>query len=127
VVGAPARVTFNTTAGGAVEGITFHQEGDHPGKRVADARPAVDLNSFAGRYFSEELETFYDLTVKDGQLFISHRRFGPVALTHTDGDTFSGTMPVSQVVFRRDAQGNITGFEAGNGRARGILFQKVNR
>ena len=125
VVGAPARVTFNTTAGGVVEGITFHQEGDHPGKRVAEERKAVDLNSFAGRYFSEELETFYDLSVKDGKLVIQHRRFGPVTLTHTDGDTFSGTLPVSQIVFRRDAQGNVTGFEAGNGRARGILFTKV--
>ena len=38
---------------------------------------------------------------------------------------FSGTMPVSQVVFRRDAQGNITGFTAGNGRARDIVFTKV--
>src|SRR5690606_34065860 len=56
VVGAPARVTFNAAADGAVEGITFHQGGDHPGKRVADERPAVDLASFAGRYYSEELE-----------------------------------------------------------------------
>jgi hypothetical protein len=33
---------------------------------------------------------------------------------------------VSQAVFRRDGQGNVTGFEAGNGRARGILFKKVS-
>ena len=85
----------------------------------------MDLTSFAGRYFSEELETFYDLTVEGGQLVIRHRRFGPVALTHTSGDSFSGTLPVSQVVFSRDAQGNVAGFDAGNGRARGILFKKV--
>jgi CubicO group peptidase (beta-lactamase class C family) len=127
VVGAPARITFNTSAAGAVETLTFHQEGDHPGKRVAEVRPAAaDINSYAGRYFSEELETFYDLTVKDGQLVINHRRF-TAPLTRTDGDSFSGTLPVSQVVFKRDAQGNITGFEAGNGRARGIIFKKVSR
>lgn len=126
VVGAPARITFNATASG-VEGITFHQDGDHPGKRVAEQRPTGDLATFAGRYFSDELETFYELSVKDGQLVINHRRFGPVALTRTDGDTFSGSLPVTQVVFRRDAQGRVTGFEAGNGRARGIVFQKVNR
>jgi hypothetical protein len=87
----------------------------------------VDLTSFAGRYFSEELETFYDLSVEDGKLVIRHRRFGPVPLTHTSGDSFSGTLPVSQVVFRRDAQGNVTEFDAGNGRARGIVFKKVSR
>src|SRR5688572_748478 len=127
VVGAPARITFNEAADGPAEGLTFHQEGDHPGKRVAEARPTVDLASFAGRYFSEELETYYDLSVENGQLVIRHRRFGPVQLTQTDRDSVSGSLPVSQVVFRRDAQGNITGFEAGNGRARGILFQKVSR
>ena len=128
VVGAPAQITFNTAGGGAVEGITFQQDGaQHPGKRVVEKAAAVDLASFAGRYFSEELETFYDLSVEGGQLVIRHRRFGPVALTHTSGDTFSGTLPVSQVVFRRDAQGNVTGFEAGNGRARDIVFKKVSR
>ena len=128
VVGAPAQMTFNTAANGAVEGITFQQDGaQHPGKRVVEKATVVDLTSFAGRYFSEELETFYDLSVEGGQLVIRHRRFGPVALTHTNGDTFSATLPVSQVVFQRDAQGNLTGFEAGNGRARGIIFRKVNR
>ena len=128
VVGAPAQMTFNTVANGAVEGITFQQDGaQHPGKRVVEKATVVDLTSFAGRYFSEELETFYDLSVEGGQLVIRHRRFGPVALTHTNGDSFSATLPVSQVVFQRDAQGNLTGFEAGNGRARGIIFRKVNR
>ena len=73
------------------------------------------------------METFYDLSVEKGQLVIRHRRFGPVALTHTTGDTFAGTLPVSQVVFRRDGQGTVTGFDAGNGRARGIKFDKVTR
>ena len=128
VVGAPAQITFNTAAGGAVEGITFQQDGaQHPGKRVVEKAAVVDLANYAGRYFSAELETFYDLSVEGGQLVIRHRRFGPVALTHTNGDTFSGTLPVSQVVFRRDAQGNVTEFEAGNGRARGIVFKKVSR
>ena len=125
VVGAPASITFNAAADGTVEGITFQQEGQHPGRRVVE-KP-VDLASYVGRYFSEEMETFYDLAVEDGKLVIRHRRFGPAVLTHTSGDSFSGTLPVSLVVFRRDAQGNVTGFEAGNGRARGIVFTKVSR
>ena len=126
VVGAPARITFNPAADGKVEGITFHQGGDHPGKPVVE-KPSVDLATFAGRYFSEEMETFYDLSVEDGKLVIRHRRFGPVTLTHTNGDNFSGTLPVTQIAFRRDAEGKVTGFDAGNGRARGIVFNKVSR
>jgi CubicO group peptidase (beta-lactamase class C family) len=126
VVGAPAKITFNVAADSSVEGITFEQEGQHPGKRVVE-KASVDLTSFVGRYFSEELETFYNLSVEDGKLVIRHRRFGPVALTYTSGDSFSATLPVSSVVFRRDAAGKVTGFEAGNGRARGIVFEKVDR
>ena len=126
VVGAPARITFNTAADSTVTGITFDQSGQHPGRRVVESA-SVDLASFAGRYFSEELETFYTMSVEDGKLVIRHRRFGPVPLTHTNGDSFSGTLPVSEVVFRRNADGNVTGFDAGNGRARGIVFQKVSR
>ncbi|NUR35910.1 MAG: serine hydrolase, partial [Gemmatimonadaceae bacterium] len=125
VVGAPATITFNAAADGTVDGITFHQDGDHPGKHVVE-KP-VDLASYTGRYYSEELETFYDLSVEKGQLVIHHRRFGTEVLTHTTDDSFSGALPVSSVVFKRDAQGNVTGFEAGNGRARGIVFTKVAR
>jgi CubicO group peptidase (beta-lactamase class C family) len=125
VVGAPASITFNAAGDGPVQDITVQQNGEHPGKRVAEE--AVDLAGFEGRYFSEELETFYDLSVEGGQLVIRHRRFGPAALTHTTGDNFTGTLPVSQVAFRRDAEGNVTGFEAGNGRARGIIFERVRR
>jgi CubicO group peptidase (beta-lactamase class C family) len=126
VVGAPAKITFNMAADSTVQGITFDQSGQHPGRRVAE-KASVDLNSFVGRYFSEELETFYDLSVEDGKLVIRHRRFGPVPLTYTSGDSFSATLPVSSIVFRRDAEGKVTGFEAGNGRARGIAFTKVGR
>jgi CubicO group peptidase (beta-lactamase class C family) len=127
VMGAPARVTFNAAADGEVEGLTFHQDGDHPGRRIAEERPVVDLAAYTGRYFSEELETYYDVSVEEGRLVIRHRRFGPTPLTHTDGDSFSGTLPVTLVVFQRDDRGNVTGFEAGNGRARGILFERVGR
>jgi hypothetical protein len=125
VLGAPAKITFNTAADSTVEGITFDQGGLHPGKRVVEK--AVDLTAFTGRFYSEEMETFYNLSVEGGKLVIRHRRFGPVELTHTSGDTFSGSLPVTQIVFKRDAQGNVTGFEAGNGRARGIVFTKVSR
>jgi len=109
-----------------VGGITSTQGGEHPGKPVGE-KPSVALASLAGGYLREELDTFFDLSVEDGKLVIRNRRFGPAALTHTNGDNFSGTLPVTQVAFRRDEQGNVTGFDAGNGRARGIIFKKVSR
>lgn len=127
VEGAPARVSFHRDGGDSAARITFHQDGDHPGRRLEEDRVAVDLATFEGRYFSEELETFYELRVEDGSLVIHHSRFGRAVLTHSEGETFAGTMPVTQVVFDRDEQGRVTGFHAGNGRARDIWFQKVGR
>ena len=66
------------------------------------------------------------MRVEDGKLVIRHRRFGPVTLTPTTGDKFTAGLPVTDVAFTRDAQGNVTGFEAGNGRARGIVFTRVS-
>ena len=44
VVGAPAWIVFNSAEDGAVEGITFHQDGaQHPGKRVVETAAAVAL------------------------------------------------------------------------------------
>lgn len=127
VEGAPARVTFHRDGGETAERITFHQDGDHPGRRLQEERAVVDLALFEGRFFSEELETFYELRLEGENLVIRHPRFGTATLTHSDGNTFSGTMPVTQVVFSRDGQGRVTGFHAGNGRARDIWFQKVGR
>ncbi len=92
----------------------------------AEEEPAPDLAEFTGRYFSPELETFYELAVEDDALVILHRRFDPAPLSHSEGDEFSGTLPVTDVVFERDGQGAVVGFRAGNGRARDIWFERVD-
>ena len=122
--GAPASLTFHRIEG-TVTGLTLHQEGDYPARRLPDEVAEVDLEEFTGRYFSEELEAFYNLSVEDDALVIRHLRFGPARLAHSEGDTFTGSLPVTLVVFERDDSGTITGFRAGNGRARDILFQRV--
>jgi CubicO group peptidase (beta-lactamase class C family) len=125
--GAPASLTFHRDDSGDATGLTLHQEGDHPGVRLPDAVEAVDLQEFVGRYFSAELEAFYTLSVEDDALVIRHLRFGPARLEHSGGDAFTGTLPVTTVVFQRDDAGVVTGFLAGNGRARDVLFERVPR
>jgi CubicO group peptidase (beta-lactamase class C family) len=123
--GAPASLTFHRDDEGEVTGLTLHQDGDHEARRLPDEVEEVDLESYTGRYFSAELETFYNLSVEEDALVIRHRRFGPARLEHSEGDTFTGTLPVSSVVFERDESGQITGFRAGNGRSRDVLFVRV--
>jgi hypothetical protein len=86
----------------------------------------VDFADYAGRYFSEELETFYTLTVVDDELRLHHRRFpGPITLTHQSGEVFTGGFPVARVEFERDDAGRVVALRAGNGRTRDVRFARV--
>jgi CubicO group peptidase (beta-lactamase class C family) len=122
-----AQVTFHRGSEDDLPSLTFHQDGDHPARRLPDVVEAVDLTQYEGRYFSAELETFYVLEAGDERLVIRHRRFGTAPLEHSEGDTFTGSLPVSLMVFERDDTGRVTGFHAGNGRARDVWFERQGR
>jgi CubicO group peptidase (beta-lactamase class C family) len=119
---ANAAVTFHRDEDG-VNRMTLHQGGNHLARRVEDAA-VPELAGYPGRYFSEELETYYTLELEEGHLVVRHRRFGPVRLTHQRDDTFSGGFPLASVVFERDAAGRVTGLHAGNVRTRDVWFEK---
>jgi CubicO group peptidase (beta-lactamase class C family) len=121
--GADASVTFHVEEDG-VNALTLHQSGNHRARRMTDAE-AVDLEPYVGRYFSAELETHYTVVLEDGELSLQHRRFEPVSLSHAEGDTFTGSLPVVNVRFTRDATGRVTGIRVGNGRARDVAFERI--
>ncbi|MEM8557943.1 MAG: serine hydrolase domain-containing protein, partial [Bacteroidota bacterium] len=83
-----------------------------------------ELDVYTGRYFSEELETFYDVTVAAGTLGIEHRRLSR-ALRPVAADVFQGGWPLSEIDFERDARGEVVGFTAADGRSFGMRFERV--
>lgn len=122
-----ARIEFHVEEDGSVESLTLFQNGEHRAARVEVASEATpDLQAYVGRYFSEELETVYEILIEDGSLHLSHRRFGPLNLHHAGADRFSGGFPVSHVEFQRNEQGDVTGLKAGNVRARDVEFGRLD-
>ena len=81
----------------------------------------------SGRYFSEELETFYDVAVKDGKLTFVNRRTEPATFAPGIRDQFTGAGGAAgtTIAFERDRNGAVIGFYAGNQRARDIRFAKI--
>lgn len=121
-----ARIVFAVEEDGSVPALTLFQNGEHRAVRLDEEEiPAPDLAQFVGRYFSAELETFYDIGIENEALVLRHRRFGPVTLHHKEDDAFQGVFPLATVDFLRDEAGQITGLKAGNLRTRDVWFERV--
>ena len=124
-----ASITFLRGEDGEVEGLILHQGGDQPATRLAGeeaeewAPTEEDLADFAGRFYSEELETFYTFEVKEGALVMRQRRLGRVPLTAGEEDRFSGGG--FSFAFERDDNGAVTGFRLSNVRTRDVGFGRV--
>ena len=128
-----ASISFHRDAQGTVTGLTLHQGGDQKATRLAGgtAMPwvptAIELAAYAGRYFSEEVETFYEIVVKDGKLVFKNRRSDGVSVAPGARDRFDGAGKAAgtQAVFERDRHGQVIAFYLGNGRTRDVRFARV--
>jgi CubicO group peptidase (beta-lactamase class C family) len=83
------------------------------------------LADYPGRYWSEELGTFYDLVVEDDALTAHHRRHGTIQLTPDGNDAFRGNRILQgRLEFSRDAEGLVESFRYQGGRVRNIYFER---
>jgi len=121
-----ASMTFQRNAEGVVDGMMLHQNGNQHATRIDKTEEpwAPMLEDFVGRYFSEEIETFYDVVVEDSSLVMQHRRVDDLSLTSGDEDSF--TSNGGPVTFERDKNGNVIGMYLANGRTRDVRFAKLD-
>ena len=81
------------------------------------------LADFEGRYFSDEVETFYTIVMQDGELVMQQRRLDDATLTPGQPDTFSGGGFTFR--FERDRNDQVIGFYLSSGRTRDVRFGRV--
>ena len=87
--------------------------------------PLSNTNDYIGKYYSEELETFYDIVLEKGQLVAKHQRNDNMTLRPIMHDVFSmNQWFFDNIAFERDSNGKITGFRVDNGRVKNLLFTK---
>ncbi len=86
----------------------------------------VNLKDYLGSYMSDELEAYYTLSIKDGQLSAKHLRLPAFGMISYQQDTFSGLAgPLQKVEFIRDEKGDVTGFYASAPVAESIEFIRM--
>ena len=83
-----------------------------------------DLAQFVGEYASAELEATYRLSAKDGKLTLMINWQEPHVLKPTVHDEFEGPDGTA-IVFRRNADGHITGCDLFAGRVRNIFLTRA--
>lgn len=124
LVGVNADITFHMKEDGSADSLTLHQNGNHVAMRIEWEPSEEEMKQYAGKYFSEELQTFYTVAQKDSSLVLQHYRLDDMNMTPGDKDSFSAGFPIAEIQFIRNDQGEVTGFKASNGRTRGVLFEK---
>jgi CubicO group peptidase (beta-lactamase class C family) len=85
----------------------------------------VKLTEYTGKFYSSELETFYELELKNDTLIAHHSRHDDFRLTPTKTDGFrSDVWWMGDIEFIRDAAKRVTGMKASNGRVVNLKFVK---
>lgn len=80
-----------------------------------------DLETYAGRYHSEELGATYTVTATDSTLTLRTRMGRALTARHAYGDTFAGDMLLN---FTRDATGRVNGIRMSSNRVFHVRFER---
>jgi len=116
---------INLDERGNADSVTLYSPDKYEATRIDEWLPESDqLADFIGRYFSDELETVYDIIADGDGLRLHHARFGDLALTPSYEDTFSAEFPIAEAAFYRDDNGDISGIMVSNGRTQNVRFVK---
>ncbi|MGF1585603.1 MAG: serine hydrolase [Bacteroidales bacterium] len=126
IVGVPASVTFHLNDDATADSLTLHQNGNHIARKIEFMLEPEKMEEYAGRYYSEEIETLYTVVLKEGSLYIENYQMDDdLELSATSEDTFGSEFPLTSVNFLRNENGEITGFNASSGRTRDVLFLRA--
>jgi len=124
----PIEVIFETSPQGNPLRLTLKLEGRKP--ITMDAMPPVDtskLSEYEGAYYSEEIDSTYRVTLKDGALTVTRKKAAPTTLTPRFRDAFSSLGILGIFRFTRDAQNRVNGFRLSAGRIRNFHFVKQSQ
>jgi len=128
MLGVPGDVLLDFTdkSGALFNAFTFTEaDGSKIGaKRVEPFEPAeAQLKEYAGSYYSDELDTRYDLELRSGSLWFGAGHNEEVRAVPQKKDFFSAES--GQIEFERDKKGRVTGFRISTGRVLNLKFVRV--
>jgi CubicO group peptidase (beta-lactamase class C family) len=86
---------------------------------------AKSLSKFTGTFYSEELNSYYTLSVSSGQLVAFHHRIGEFKLEPIMKNYFLGPGSFREIQFKEHDYNQIIGLEVSSSRTKNVLFKKI--
>ena len=84
---------------------------------------AKELAAYAGRYYSGEIDTAYELVVRADTLIVVSRRGAEFPLQPLSADVFQ-SRDIGTVRFERDGKNRVAGMRVSTGRVRRLKFER---
>ncbi len=128
-VGVDVRVSFEPAVGDSPKRMTVVVGGGEPvvARAFEPWTPTKDeLESYAGRYYSDELQTEHTISLdpQRSRLLVRVKHQGPAPLSPVMKDVFI-VRAVSSMTFMRNAQGEIEAYDIDAGRMRHVRFTRT--
>lgn len=126
IAGSPNALVLRSS-GGTVTGLAQVPHTTRPliFRREAPFTPdSAALTTYAGAFYSDELDVRYDLRVAGSSLVLFNRKADDATLTPAFRDAFTLGFGAT-LQFTRDKAGKVNGFTVTDGRVRGVRFDKV--
>ncbi len=120
-------ITFESDKGAKADHLMVNRGGSTVmALRIDGNKPTTEeLQQYTGKYYSEELGTFYTIRLRDDELIAMHRRHSDIELTPIINNRFSGNQWWFRTVkFIKDDNDAVEGFRLTGGRVRDIWFEK---
>jgi hypothetical protein len=122
-----AQLTFDSpTDNSNAVGVTLHQDGeDNYGKRIERVHPTAErLQAYAGTFYSDELDTLYTVSAREGKLFMRYPR-GETEMVPTVADGFDTAFRHGEIEYQCSKGNACDSFSFSNGRVRNLRFDRV--
>ncbi len=128
-LGTPAvSYVFNASGSGDTSAFVTFSPGETALLKKAVAVPQTQavLDRYTGMYYSDELQCYYGITVKDGRLVLTNSKYEDVPLRFEGPDyLLCDRWWMSKLRVLRDS-GGVTGFEVNDGRVLHLRFKKIS-
>ena len=86
----------------------------------------TDMENYQGIYVSEEVNTRYEIIVNEDILILKHYKYEDAQINALTSDQFSSShWWMRNLIFQRDEEGEIIGFEVNSGRVLHLSFKKL--